>query len=139
MNRVRLRNSAIAMMPIAFLVLASDLHVPGWGEFTNPVFYAKWVISRVKGLGGDIQTVAANDRRLAVCQGAIEPGVIDANQTAMRQTLAGESEELAVSLLGTPACRLADDTFRWLTDGGLSLDVTLDEWGRVNSAKLSNQ
>ncbi|MEM9807418.1 MAG: hypothetical protein AAF959_19315 [Cyanobacteria bacterium P01_D01_bin.56] len=126
-------------MPLAFLVLASDLHIPGWGKFANPVFYATWAISRAKGIGDNTQAVGADDRRLAGCQGAVEPSVINANQTAMRQMLTGESESVAVSWLGSPACRLADDTFRWLTDGGLSLDVTLDEWGKVDGAKLSNQ
>ena len=139
MNRVRIRNVAIASMPLAFLVLASDLHSPGWGKFANPVFYAKWAISRAKGASDDTQVIGVDDRRLAGCQGAVEPRVINANQTAMRQVLTGESESVAVSVLGSPACRLADDSFRLWTDGVLSLDVVLDEWGRVDSAKLSNQ
>ena len=44
---------------------------------------------------------------------------------------------MAVQSLGSPVCQLADGSYRWLLETRLSLDVSINDGGIIDDAKLS--
>ncbi|MEO0456781.1 MAG: hypothetical protein AAF152_09380 [Cyanobacteria bacterium P01_A01_bin.114] len=137
MGRTRIKNYAIASLPIAALILAIDIAEPGYGAFANPIFYVKSIASRLDADWAQVTDVNPTDKRLRPCATLLDPSIITDHQASLRKALIGESEGVAVQWLGVPACQLADGSYRWLTEAGLALDVTFDEWSRVDRAKLN--
>ncbi|NJM98263.1 MAG: hypothetical protein HC800_14880 [Phormidesmis sp. RL_2_1] len=130
---------ALALLIFSTLVLAADLVEPGWGKFPNPVFYVKFAANVVveKMSNADIDTVDPADARLAGCEGEAETTTITEAQAALSKTLAGKSSMVAVQALGTPACQLANGSYRWLIESGLALDARINEEGVIDDASLS--
>ncbi|MEO1401926.1 MAG: hypothetical protein AAFV72_11850 [Cyanobacteria bacterium J06635_1] len=136
-RRTQVRNGAIAVLPIALLILAMDIAEPGYGTFANPIFYLKSIASQLDTAWAQAETVLPTDKRLRPCIEILNPSTITDHQTSLRKALVGESELLAVQWLGVPACQLADGSYRWLTEAGLALDITFDEWSQVDHARLN--
>ena len=139
MLKTKTKLKAISLPMIAALILAADLAAPGWGKFPNPVFYAKFAANALSDRlsVADTDTVNSDDARLHFCQGPAAASTITDAQAALRDGLAGKTSVIAVQSFGSPACQLADGTYRWLLDSGLSLDVTVDETGVIQDANLS--
>lgn len=137
MNLAKCR--AIALIPAAALIFAADLVTPGWGKFPNPVFYAKWAVNATTDTVANADAVDPADARLKVCEGktAGAPMTITNAQAAMRDSLEGKSSVVAVQSLGSPACQLADGSYRWLLETGLALDINVNDGGTIDDAKLS--
>jgi hypothetical protein len=128
---------AIALPAVAALVLAADLASPGWGKFPNPVFYAKSTVNGLQDRASAADSVDPADVRLKACEGQTQTTTITNAQAAMRDSLTGKSSVIAVQWLGSPACQLADGSYRWLLDSGLALDVAVNDKGDIDDAKLS--
>ena len=133
------RRHALSLVPVAALVLAADLAAPGWGKFPNPIFYARFSVNIVveKLTKADADTIDPADARLARCEGEASPTTITETQAAIRRSLTGKSSMVAVQSLGSPACRLASGSYRWLLESGLALDIKVNEGGTVEDASLS--
>lgn len=128
---------AIALLGLSALVLAADLSTPGWGQFPNPVFYSRWAVNGIQDKLADADTVDPADARLKGCEGDAAPVAISEAQAAIRQTLEGKSSVVAVQALGSPACQLANGSYRWLIESGLALDIAVNEDGDIENADLS--
>ncbi len=126
---------AIALIVLAAGILAADLSKPGWGQFPNPVFYTKWAANAVRDKSEE-GGVNPDDIRLKNCEEVDNLETISNVQAGLRETLEGKSSVLAVQQLGTPACQLANGSFRWLTETGLSLDATVTK-GEVEKVELT--
>lgn len=137
MNQAKNRLKAIALVPIAALILAADLAQPGWGRFPNPVFYTRFVANGLKDKFSKADEVSIEDARLANCKTDAAPVTITDAQAAVRKTLVGQSSVIAVQMLGTPACELANGSYRWLLESGLSLDASIADSGNITEVKLS--
>ncbi|CAN5654172.1 hypothetical protein BH23CYA1_BH23CYA1_11330 [soil metagenome] len=138
MRRARHRLRAFALVPVAALILAADLAAPGWGKFPNPIFYARFAANALSDRLSAADTVNPDDARLRLCQGqAAWASTITDAQAALRNSLEGKTSVLAVQSLGSPACQMADGSYRWLLNSGLSLDVTVDKTGVIENATLS--
>lgn len=132
------RRHAITLLPVAALVLAADLAVPGWGKFPNPVFYARFAVNATKDkLTADSDAIDPEDSRLSACKGEAQATTITEAQAALRRSLAGKSSVVAVQSLGSPACELANGSYRWLIESGLALDIKVNEEGTIDDAALS--
>lgn len=134
-----IRNRSLIALPIVTAMVALDLAVSGWGKFPNPVFYGKWAVSaRSQKRLSDIEGINPSDHRLTACKEELTANTLISNhQAALRDTLTGKSAVLAVQQLGTPVCQVADGSWRWLTESGLSLDLSFDEQGGVDEATLT--
>lgn len=128
---------AIALLGVSALVLAADLAKPGWGQFPNPVFYGRWAVNGIQAKLTDADTVDPADARLAECEGEAAPVTITDAQAAIRRSLAGKSSIVAVQALGSPACQLANGSYRWLLESGLALDARINEAGVISDASLN--
>lgn len=151
---IKIRNRSLQLLAVVAMFLVADLAVPGFGEFPNPVFYGKWFLSstteRLQEGTERVSHIDPTDTRLTLCQGHPQqdsagetlttevPKTITDAQAALRDTLTGKTSVLAVQQLGTPACQLADGTWRWLTDAGLSLDVQVANDGTITDADLTH-
>ena len=132
------RRHALSLVPVAALVLAADLAAPGWGRFPNPVFYVRFAINATRDkLTADSDTIDPEDSRLSACKGEAAPTTITEAQAAIRRSLAGKSSVVAVQSLGSPACELANGSYRWLIESGLALDIQVNEGGTIDDAALS--
>lgn len=132
------RRPAISLVPVAALVLAADLAVPGWGKFPNPVFYVRFAVNATRDkLSADSDTLDPEDSRLSACKGEAATTTITDAQAAIRRSLAGKSSVVAVQSLGSPACPLANGSYRWLIESGLALDIAVNEGGTIDAASLS--
>ena len=137
MTQAKRKKRTVALIPIAALILAADLAQPGWGRFPNPVFYARFAANGLKDKLSQADEVNSEDARLMDCKGDAEPVTITDAQAAARKTLKGKSSVIAVQTLGTPACELANGSYRWLLESGLALDVEVNEGGTIDAASLS--
>ena len=133
------RRPALSLVPVAALVLAADLAAPGWGNFPNPIFYARFAVNaaRDKLSADSSDTIDPEDSRLSACKGEAATITITEDQAALRRSLAGKSSVVAVQSLGSPACELANGSYRWLIESGLALDITVNEGGTIDDAALS--
>ncbi|NJM99284.1 MAG: hypothetical protein HC800_21010 [Phormidesmis sp. RL_2_1] len=84
----------------------------------------------------DADTVDPADARLAECEGEATPVTITDAQAAIRRSLAGKSSIVAVQALGSPACQLANGSYRWLLESGLALDARINEEGVIDDVSL---
>ena len=137
-HSARIRNWALRLLPLAVLVLAADLAQPGWGQFPNPIFYGQWAINKVRDQWATSDSVEPlADTRLAECKSTPKNHTITEAQAALRDALTGKSSVLAVQWLGTPACQLANGSYRWLLEAGLALDISINQEGEVARAQLT--
>lgn len=136
MRPAKSRLRAIALPLIAALVLAADLAQPGWGKFPNPVFYSRWAINGLKDTLADADAVNLDDARLKGCEGGTNTATITDAQAAIRKTLTGKTSSFAVQSLGSPACQMANGSYRWLLESGLSLDASVNPDGTIENANL---
>lgn len=147
----KVRNRALLTLPLAAILLAADLAVPGWGTFPNPMFYGKWAAATITGaLQKDVEgdsSAYLGDSRLTPCQVdsvAISTEQVGAEaslsseQAALRDTLVGNTSVLAVQQLGSPVCQLVNGSWRWLLTSGLSLDVQVADDGTITHADLTH-
>ena len=137
MTQAKPRLRPLALVPVAALILAADLAAPGWGKFPNPVFYAQFAANALSDRLSAADTVNPDDARLRLCQGRAAASTITDAQAAIRASLEGKTSVVAVQSLGSPACQIADRSYRWLLNSGLALDVTVDETGVIENATLS--
>ncbi|PZO13490.1 MAG: hypothetical protein DCF25_16065 [Leptolyngbya foveolarum] len=137
MRKAKSRLTAIALPLMAALVLAADLAQPGWGRFPNPLFYSKAVVNGTIDKFSNADVVNPDDARLKGCEGEANTATITDAQAAIRKTLAGKTSSFAVQSLGSPACQLANGSYRWLLESGLSLDASVNPDGTINDAALS--
>ena len=128
---------AIALLGLSALILLADVSEPGYGRFINPVFYGRWAVNGIQDKLANADAVDPTDARLKGCEGGAAPVAITDAQAATRKTLAGKSSVVAVQALGSPACQLANGSYRWLLKSGLSLDVAVNKDGRIKNADLS--
>jgi hypothetical protein len=130
----RLAILALAVAGVAFL----DLLEPGRGKFINPVnkvrtaieahHVARWI---------EQNRVDPSDQRLLNCEViAPDPVAIEATAADLRRALVGESEAIALTALGAPACDLDNGVYRWVLNNGLALDVTVTE-GEITHSELN--
>ena len=132
------RRHALLLVPVAALVLAADLAAPGWGKFPNPVFYARFAVNVTRDkLSADSDAIDPADSRLSACKGEAQATTITEAQAALRRSLTGKSSVVAVQSLGSPACELANGSYRWLIESGLALDIKVNEGGTIDDAALS--
>ncbi|ASC70298.1 hypothetical protein XM38_012350 [Halomicronema hongdechloris C2206] len=137
MNRAKARNIAISSVPAALLILIADMAAPGWGRFINPVWLAKAQIAKLDRGWRELQPPGEDDPRLEACQQVLSENTVGNTQEQLRGALTGETEQIAVQWLGPPTCQLANDTYRWLTESGLSIDVIYADDGEVQDARLT--
>lgn len=137
MRPAKSRLRVIALPLIAALVLAADLAQPGWGKFPNPMFYSRWAINGLKDKLANADAVNLDDARLKGCEGEASATTITDAQATIRKTLAGKTSSFAVQSLGSPACQMANGSYRWLLESGLSLDASVNPDGTIKDAALS--
>ena len=138
MNPGKTKKRALSLVLVAALLLAADLMQPGWGKFPNPVFWTRFAANAAKDKFSNADAVNLNDARLMDCKTpSAAPVAITNAQAAARKTLEGKSSVIAVQTLGTPACELANGSYRWLLESGLALDVDINEGGIIDAASLS--
>jgi len=135
--RVKTRRLAILaglMAGVAFL----DLLEPGRGKFINPINQARSAIEAHQiAQWIEANRVDPSDHRLLNCEAiAPEPVAIDATASDLRRALVGESEAIALTTLGTPACDLGTGVYRWILNNGLALDITVHE-GEITHSELN--
>ena len=137
MHQAELRNRAIALIPVAALILAADLAQPGYGKFPNPLFYAKFAANAAQDKLSNKDSIDPSDARLSACKGETNTIAITDAQAALRTSLEGKSSSFAVQQLGSPACQLANGSYRWLLESGLAIDATANPDGTIDNVTLA--
>ena len=137
MQKTKRQRHAIALVPVAVLVLAADLAQPGYGKFPNPVFYARFAANAVRDKFARSDEVNPDDARLFACKDEPNAIAITDAQAALRTSIEGKSSSFAVQQLGSPACQLANGSYRWLLESGLALDATANPDGTIDDVTLA--
>ena len=124
-------------IPLTLLTLWLDALAPGQGAFYNPLFFFRSQLARLDTAWRQPQAVdASTDERLAACIQFTADTVLTQSQEQLRGVLTGKSEAFTLQQLGPPTCVMADGVYRWLSQSGLSLDITITD-AEVEDARLS--
>ena len=126
----------LTLIPATTLVLWLDALEPGWGRFYNPAFWVRSQLSKLDTTWRELPSFDTADPRLKPCIRLTSENTLSEVQEQARALLSGKSESFALQQLGAPTCAIAENTYRWLTESGLSIDVTIEE-GEVMDANLS--
>lgn len=132
----RRTKTLLALIPIALLALWLDALEPGWGHFYNPLFWVRSQLDQRNPTWQKRPPLDASDRRLQPCVQFTSETILTEAQEQARTLLTGESASFALQQLGAPTCAIATNTFRWLSESGLAVDVTFEE-GIATDAKLT--
>jgi hypothetical protein len=126
----------LSLVPLTALALWLDALEPGQGRFYNPMFWARSQFSKLDTAWRERQAFDVANPLLQPCQSLTSENTLSAAQEQARAVITGQSEAFTLSQLGAPTCALAGNTYRWLTQSGLAVDVTFEN-GTVKDAKLN--
>lgn len=126
----------LSLIPVTTGLLWLDALEPGQGVFYNPLFWAKARLSALVQEEMVVEGFSLTDPRLNPCQKLASENQLSETQEQMRSVLTGESKAFALQQLGPPTCVLGGNAYRWLTESGLAVDITMTEEG-VEDVELS--
>lgn len=132
----RRTKTLITLIPATLLALWLDALEPGWGHFYNPIFWARSQLAKLDTSWRDQAPLDAAHPLLQPCQQFTSENVLTEAQEQARSLLTGQSESFAIQQLGAPTCAIAAQTFRWISETGLAVDVSFED-GVATDAKLS--
>ena len=132
----RSTKTLIALVPVALLTLWLDALEPGWGRFYNPIFWGRSQFAKLDTDWRERTPLDAAHPLLQPCQQFTSETVLTEAQEQARAIITGQSESFALQQLGAPTCAIAAQTFRWISETGLAVDVTFED-GVATDAKLS--
>lgn len=112
-------------------ILVADLLEPGHFKFVDLPFALQSHWSQVSFEPIQRLTLAQNCQQLSQHPQRLKASLV------LSQQLPGQSEQNLLTQLGPPACRLADGTYQWLLDNGMTLQTQL-EGGEVSHAQISD-
>ena len=132
----RRTQTLLALVPVSLLALWLDALEPGQGRFYNPLFWGRSQLAKLGAAWREGTTLDVANPLLRPCQQFTSETVLTEAQEQARAILTGKSESFALQQLGAPTCAIAHDTFRWISETGLAVDVTFTD-GVVTDAQLN--
>mgnify|MGYP001792878981 CR=1 FL=1 len=132
----RRTTTLITLVPVSLLALWLDAMEPGWGRFSNPIFLGRSQLAKLDTSWRERTPLDAAHPLLQSCQQFTSDTVLTEAQEQVRAIITGQSEAFALQQLGVPTCAISGQTFRWISETGLAVDVIFED-GVVTDATLS--